>query len=71
MKESTFLHEVALESLVEDLPEYMALLIDNGLSLREFVTEERLETLYKKVGCTSRASQLYNCLSGYGFSSSS
>ena len=49
MKEKTFLHQVAVEALVQDMPDFMALLLDHGLSLREFITEDHLETLYRKV----------------------
>ena len=49
MSDDRFLHQVAVEALMQDKPDFMALLLDHGLSLTEFVTEERLEILYLKV----------------------
>lgn len=49
MQEKTFLCEVAFEALVEDMPDFIGLLVDHGLDLRQFVTAERLERLYHKV----------------------
>ena len=40
---------MAVESLVNDLPNFMALLLEHGLDLKKFVTMERLEELYIKV----------------------
>ncbi|XP_067935485.1 transient receptor potential cation channel subfamily M member-like 2 [Watersipora subatra] len=48
MKEETFLHEITKLALLDDLPDFVELLVDSGLSLKEFVTEELLEELYKK-----------------------
>jgi len=44
-----FLNNVAVEALIEDMPEFITLLIDNGLDLDQFVTYERLKKLYRKV----------------------
>lgn len=41
---------MAFEALLGDMQEFMVLFVDHGLDLREFVTEERLERLYRKVG---------------------
>jgi len=49
MRQKTFLNDVAVEALIEDMPEFITLLIDNGLDLDKFVTFERLEKLYQRV----------------------
>ena len=43
------MYDVAMQALLDDMPEFMALLIDHGLDLSKFVCEERLEKLYQKV----------------------
>jgi len=49
MRQKEFLNNVAVEALIEDMPEFITLLIDNGLDLDEFVTSKRLEKLYDDV----------------------
>jgi len=48
MRQKAFLNDVAVEALIEDMPEFITLLIDNGLDLDKFVTSERLEKLYRR-----------------------
>lgn len=49
MEDREFFSELALQVLLDDMPELMVLFVDHGLDLAEFVTEERLCYLYEKV----------------------
>ncbi|XP_067945042.1 transient receptor potential cation channel subfamily M member-like 2 [Watersipora subatra] len=54
MEERGFLEEVAIEALLNNLPEFVELFIEQGLNLSFLVTRKNLETLYKKTGCCPR-----------------
>ncbi|XP_067945054.1 transient receptor potential cation channel subfamily M member-like 2 [Watersipora subatra] len=48
MKEKTFLHKIVTEALLQNLPDFVELLLEHGLNLTTFVTRECLQSLYEK-----------------------
>ena len=59
MREKSFIYQVAMESLLCDLPEFVELLVQHGLNLKDFVTTQHLEQLYKMVGVKLLRETLY------------
>lgn len=49
MREHDFMHEILTDALVEDKPEIVQVLIDNGVQLGTFTQHDSLARLYGAV----------------------
>ena len=49
IEDREFFSELAMLVLLDDMPDLMALFMDHGLDLVEFVTDDRLCYLYEQV----------------------
>ena len=49
-----------LTALLDDKADFVRLFLENGLSMREFLTVERLCVLYRSVGTVQYCNKFYN-----------
>ncbi|XP_067945050.1 transient receptor potential cation channel subfamily M member-like 2 [Watersipora subatra] len=48
LKEETFLHKIATDALLQNLPDFVNLLLEHGLDLKAFATSKYLKSLYEE-----------------------